>query len=626
MSNQRIFELIRKEEVVLFVGAGMSYYAGYPLGGGLAQILYDKLTDDVRANIEFTYNLPKICQDIYTMKGGNKSYLIETLKEEFKKKPKNTETHVLLAGIPHFKNIITTNYDTLIETTNPNIEVIRKSIDLSTTNSKSQLLFKIHSDFTDIERLILTERDYQNYFVKNSENSIFWNAVKNKLATNHILFIGYSLEDINVNVLINKIIDELGEHRKEIYFVSPGEKPVKLQFLKNSNINYIESTGENFVKEVVEDIRKNYLPGLGKGIGNADTALTFAKSKNLSIDLKKSEEGIEIGSVKSLDSNSSYVIDLKLELSGEEKKKYNDFLQNKNFDELNLDAKTIKELSFIMKDLVIRNQDSLSKITLHKRPNFEGKINIVFEEDDFEVDNYPFLFIAINPEENQNHIKIVVDDFTIIIKFNFDPVGDKHRFHMEIFPPGKIKSTYSGLQFYQLLSRISSNKKFKIRKDGKPFYNSDQFPLPFTPNAFDSQNLLDYFAGLKKIEKYFDMVFVEINLHEAQKDNLKMILSFIDSEPLFFPIQQIEVNIKESEIELFKKLIDEESELLMSNKTKTIINLHGQDFDLGYKLDFISDPIIFKSENINDKTSKIQIGSKTNQIGVRFSEENILEN
>lgn len=31
MAKDRIFELIRKEEVVLFVGAGMSLYAGYHL-------------------------------------------------------------------------------------------------------------------------------------------------------------------------------------------------------------------------------------------------------------------------------------------------------------------------------------------------------------------------------------------------------------------------------------------------------------------------------------------------------------------------------------------------------------------------------------------------------------------
>ena len=32
MNKESLFELIRKEEVVLFVGAGLSIYAGFPSG------------------------------------------------------------------------------------------------------------------------------------------------------------------------------------------------------------------------------------------------------------------------------------------------------------------------------------------------------------------------------------------------------------------------------------------------------------------------------------------------------------------------------------------------------------------------------------------------------------------
>ena len=98
MASERIFELIRKEEVVLFAGAGMSMYAGYPSGAKLSQILYDNLSDDIKPDIEFTYNLPKLCDDIFQLKGGNKSYLLEILKKEFKRTPISTETHKLLAA------------------------------------------------------------------------------------------------------------------------------------------------------------------------------------------------------------------------------------------------------------------------------------------------------------------------------------------------------------------------------------------------------------------------------------------------------------------------------------------------------------------------------------------------
>lgn len=41
MSKERIFELVRNEELLLFVGAGMSLYAGYPNGAKLAEILHE---------------------------------------------------------------------------------------------------------------------------------------------------------------------------------------------------------------------------------------------------------------------------------------------------------------------------------------------------------------------------------------------------------------------------------------------------------------------------------------------------------------------------------------------------------------------------------------------------------
>jgi hypothetical protein len=99
MSKERIFELIRKEEAALFVGAGMSLYAGYPSGAKLAETLYNNLTSDLRNEIDLTSNLPKLAEDIYYLKGGNKNYLIETLKKEFQKEPTTTETHQLLAKL-----------------------------------------------------------------------------------------------------------------------------------------------------------------------------------------------------------------------------------------------------------------------------------------------------------------------------------------------------------------------------------------------------------------------------------------------------------------------------------------------------------------------------------------------
>ncbi|WP_263361280.1 hypothetical protein [Flavobacterium collinsii] len=65
-----------------------------------------------------------------------------------------------------------------------------------------------------------------------------------------------------------------------------------------------------------------------------------------------------------------------------------------------------------------------------KRSAFNCNINIV-SEGDFKVDDYPFTLSVIRPEENESHLKIVPNGFTLIIKLNFDSTNDQNHFNME---------------------------------------------------------------------------------------------------------------------------------------------------------------------------------------------------
>src|SRR5690606_85575 len=163
----------------------------------------------------------------------------------------------------------------LIEITNNHIDIVRKNSDYSYTTSKKQVLFKIHGDFTDKDSIILTKTDYTKYFSRDKDQTVFWNAIKDRLASNHILFVGYSLEDSNILTIIDKILNELGEHSKEMYFVAPSIKHVKLQTLRNKGIEFIESTGEDLIAEIYEDLRLNYFPKLKRGKSFTNELYTF---------------------------------------------------------------------------------------------------------------------------------------------------------------------------------------------------------------------------------------------------------------------------------------------------------------------------------------------------------------
>lgn len=322
MEKERLFELIRKEEVLLFAGAGMSMYAGYPSGKSLGETFYRNLTPNQQKEIELTSDLLKLTEDIFNIKNGNKNYLIEILKKEFQKDPISTETHDILAKIPQIKTVITTNYDTLFETANKNLEIIRRSSDYPVVDSKKQQLFKIHGDLSDTKNIILTKSDYNNFFIENKDETVFWTAVKDRLASNHILFIGYALEDDNIMFMFERILKELGENRKELFFVAPLINKSKKKFLDRKGINFIESKGEDLIKEIYEDLKLNYIPGLTKGNGTADTALSFGLLNHIDFQICKQKESLKIGKFSSLQGLGKTELKFNLELPDEKKIKY----------------------------------------------------------------------------------------------------------------------------------------------------------------------------------------------------------------------------------------------------------------------------------------------------------------
>ena len=401
MEKERLFELIREEEVLLFAGAGFSMYAGYPSGKELAKKMHNKLTPNQQDEIELTSNLLQVAEDIYNLKNGSKNFLIEILKKEFHKEPSNTETHDILAKIPQIKTVITTNYDDLFERTNKNLEVIRRSSDYPIIDPKKQLLFKIHGDLSDTKNIILTNSDYNNFFIENKAETVFWTALKDRLASNHILFVGYSLEDSNIMVMFNKILRELGDHGKELFFVSPFINSSKRKFLERSKINYIESTGEDLIKEIYEDLKLNYIPGLTKGNGTADTAFTFGQLNKIDLQISKHKDSLQIDKLSSLHGLGKTEIKFNLELPDDKKDRILDALNGKNFDDVIIDSEIIREFSHFFNGFRISDENNVKKFLVKKIPDIHGDFEFVFE-DGFELDNYKMDIFIINPEENKS--------------------------------------------------------------------------------------------------------------------------------------------------------------------------------------------------------------------------------
>src|SRR5690606_18092281 len=109
-SLNELFKLIRDEQVCLWVGAGSSLYAGYPSANGLKVRIQQELDE---LNVHSGKELIDIAEAFVTKRGRKE--LQGLIVKIFSIEPKDTTYHNILAKIPHFNSIITTNYDKLIE-------------------------------------------------------------------------------------------------------------------------------------------------------------------------------------------------------------------------------------------------------------------------------------------------------------------------------------------------------------------------------------------------------------------------------------------------------------------------------------------------------------------------------
>lgn len=215
-------EKINKGKLIIFVGAGVSKNVeGMPSWGELVDAMakyinYDKCSQCANFSDECkepcVHNCPlstdeflKIPQYVYNT---SKNEYIRILEEKIKSK-EGGETidaplsHAIFDLLP--AHIITTNYDHLLEDCSnekrENYDVIIKDSDLL-NSEKSKYIIKMHGDIKYPDSIVLKEADYLSY----SQNHVLIEMfVKSLLADHTILFLGYSLNDYNIKLMINWI-------------------------------------------------------------------------------------------------------------------------------------------------------------------------------------------------------------------------------------------------------------------------------------------------------------------------------------------------------------------------------------------------------------------------------------
>ena len=287
-------ELIKKNEFpIIFIGSGISkrYLKNYPSWLELLEKIWkeiekyegeekrnfysklnyiseklerEKIEDkDFHVNVEMASSIEKRIKNLYY----ENKFKIENLTQEETYKNKINPFKKYLANIfssnelispnseelKEFKNmlkksrvILTTNYDTFIEDSfgDNEREILKKYLGqkgLFQGGTGYCELYKIHGSIEEPNSIIITEEDYREY----DKNSILITSkIVSSLLNSPIIFIGYSLTDLNIKNIIKNFSNSLDEKEKSLL----SKRIIIINWKKDE---------ENIIEEIITDSSLN---------------------------------------------------------------------------------------------------------------------------------------------------------------------------------------------------------------------------------------------------------------------------------------------------------------------------------------------------------------------------------
>jgi hypothetical protein len=213
-----------------FIGAGASQ-PWLPLGSKIAR----DWAEEYHYPLDDTWQLDKVAQFVGIVRDDEmipKTELCDMFMKlgtpdfsKYKDDPHTSEPHTRLARL-NFPIYITTNYDKFMEEAlksngrTADSEYCRwnEAVELTTESSifsnpgyvptkAKPLVYHLHGYIDDPQSIVLTERDYIYFLINLSKDEkLIPTIIRKALASTSLLFVGYSLGDINFRVIFQGIM------------------------------------------------------------------------------------------------------------------------------------------------------------------------------------------------------------------------------------------------------------------------------------------------------------------------------------------------------------------------------------------------------------------------------------
>jgi hypothetical protein len=328
-----VCEAIREGKAVLWAGAGLSAYAGYPVGTAFARVLTDEMG-------EFQSTEPLILPDVaerYEVVKGRDA-LLDKISEVFGKEPTDIETHRKLSLIKRIPFIVTMNYDRLFEAAyGDGIISIVSEQELSKTKDqgwgdRKPLLYKLHGDVDHPDQLVITRTDYKRF----ERESFLWKRISTLPVEYPIIFVGYSLNDENTRSLLDNILERLGPREQPYIIITKKADTDDQKWYQKHNVIWIEKDAVEAVREITDYVTCYSFVDSHGDIARMASSAALLKERNLDIPLTVENGRIRTLSVRPVDPDIPLTSNGGLHISAPKGslhfKKLDDILYGRTFD------------------------------------------------------------------------------------------------------------------------------------------------------------------------------------------------------------------------------------------------------------------------------------------------------
>ncbi|MCI4670180.1 MAG: SIR2 family protein [Bacteroidia bacterium] len=283
---QELIEAIRKRNVILFVGGGVSMNLGLPS--------WDKLIDRLAKDLGFdnevfrSYGDHLILAEYYKMNKGIgplRSWMDRKWHNTDKVNIRESRIHQLIVELD-FSLIYTTNYDRWIEFAFDEYEKpyvkIADVTDIKRSREGVTQIVKFHGDFDNDSSIVLTESSYFDRLDFETPLDI---KLRADVLGKSILFIGYSLSDINIRYLLYKLNKmwqsaKNNEAKPKSFILLMQPNPVQELVLEKRGIVTIISQNEDFGKGLEEFLETLYKETYQQDVPAPIISMKKKKKKN----------------------------------------------------------------------------------------------------------------------------------------------------------------------------------------------------------------------------------------------------------------------------------------------------------------------------------------------------------